>query len=140
MVDKVGLGIIGTGQIGKHHIRRYKDIPEANIVAVCDLRKDEAERVAQEYGIAHVYTDYKELLKREDITSVDVCLHNRFHAPVTIDALEAGKNVYCEKPMSWAYSEARRMAEAARRTGKMLHIQLSTLYSIECRAAKRLIE
>jgi len=140
MVDKVGLGIIGTGQIGKHHIRRYKEIPEANIVAVCDLRKDEAERVAQEYGIPHVYSDYKELLKREDITSVDVCLHNRFHAPMTIDALEAGKNVYCEKPMSWAYSEAKRMVEAARRTGKMLHIQLSTLYSIECRAAKRLIE
>jgi predicted dehydrogenase len=140
MSDRVRIGMIGVGQIGKFHIARYKDVPEAEIVAVADLRKDEASRVAQENGIPSVYTDFRELLAREDIASVDVCLHNRLHAPVTIAALEAGKNVYCEKPMSWLYADAKSMLEAAKRTGRMLHIQLSTIYEPEARAAKRIIQ
>ena len=140
MTDKVRVGIIGVGQIGKQHIRKYANVPEAEIVAVADVRQDEANHVAQENGIPSVYVDYRELLQRDDIDSVDVCLHNRLHAPVTIDALEAGKNVYCEKPMSWAYGEAKRMADTAQRTGRMLHIQLSTLYQPEARAAQRIIQ
>jgi predicted dehydrogenase len=140
MSDKVRIGIIGVGQIGKHHINQYKEVPEAEIVAVADIRADEAARVAQEHSIPSVYTDYRELLARDDVQAVDVCLHNRLHAPVTIAALEAGKNVYCEKPMSWVYAEAKAMYDTARRVGKMLHIQLATLYSPEARAAKRLIE
>jgi predicted dehydrogenase len=140
MTKKVRLGIIGTGQIGKVHIRRYQEVPDAEIVAVADLRGDEARRVANEYGIPHVYTDYHELLARDDIDSVDVCLHNRLHKPVTVDALTAGKNVYCEKPMSWTYRDAKDMYDAAKALGRMLHIQLGTIYSPEARAAKRLID
>lgn len=139
-MEQVSLGIIGVGQIGKSHLRKYKEIPEAKIVAIADIREDEAQRVAQEFGIPNVYTDYHDLLKRDDITSVDVCLHNRFHAPVTLDALDAGKNVYCEKPMSWTYAEAKRMYDAAQALGRKLHIQLSTIYEPACRAAKRLID
>jgi len=140
MADKVRLGIIGTGQIGKAHIRSYQEIPGAEIVAVVDIREDEAQRVAKEYGIPSVYTDYHEMLKRDDIDSVDVCLHNRLHMPVTVDALNAGKNVYCEKPMSWIYQDAKKMYDTARKLGRMLHIQLGTLYSPNARAAKRLID
>ena len=139
-MEKVRIGIIGTGQIGKAHLQNYAPIDEAEVVAVADLREDEARRVADEYGIPSVYTDYHELLARDDIDSVDVCLHNRLHMPVTVDALEAGKNVYCEKPMSWTYPEAQTMYDAAQRTGQMLHIQLSTLYSPETRATKKLID
>lgn len=147
MSDQVRIGMIGVGQIGKRHVQGYlgepggpKAIPDANIVAICDVNEAEARRVAELYGVKDVYTDYKELLKRDDIQSVDVALHNRFHMPVTVDALEAGKNVYCEKPMSWAYREAVRMYETAKATGKMLHIQLGTLYATEAKAAKRLID
>jgi predicted dehydrogenase len=70
---------------------------------------------------------------------VDVCLHNNFHAPVTIAALEAGKHVYCEKPMAGAYVDAVAMLEAARACGKKLSIQLATLYSKETKVAKKLI-
>ena len=140
MSEKVRIGIIGTGIIGKQHVQQYKDVPEAEVVAVCDIRPDEANRVAQLNNIPLVYTDYRELLKRDDIDSIDVCVHNWLHAPVAIAALEAGKNVYCEKPMSWRYNDAKAMYEAAQRTGKMLHVQLSTIYSPEARAAKRLID
>src|SRR5574338_937621 len=140
MRDKVRIGIIGTGQIAKYHLQQYAKIPEAEIVAVCDIREDEMQRVAQQYQVTHTYTDYRELLKREDIDSVDVCLHNFLHAPVTIEALEAGKHVYCEKPMSWTYGESKAMVEAARQTGKMLHIQLASIFQKETRAARRLLD
>jgi len=140
MADKVRLGIIGTGQIGKHHLNQYREIPEAEVVAVADLRAEEAAQVARQHNVPHVYTDYRELLARDDLDAVDVCLHNRLHAPVTIAALEAGKHVYCEKPMAATFAEAKAMYEAAQRTGKKLHIQLSTLYTPETRAAQRIIE
>lgn len=140
MRDKVRIGIIGTGQIAKAHLNRYSQIPEAEIVAVCDIREDEMQRVAQKYNVANTYADYHELLKREDIDSVDVCVHNFLHAPITIDALEAGKNVYCEKPMSWTYTESKEMYEAAQRTGKMLHVQLSSIFTKETKAARRLMD
>ena len=140
MAETVRLGIIGTGQIGKVHIKRYQEIPEADIVAVADIREDEARRVAQQYSIPHVYTSYHDLLARDDIDSVDVCLHNRLHRPVTVDALKAGKNVFCEKPMSWVYKDARTMYDTAKELGRMLHIQLTTLHQPACRAAKRLID
>lgn len=80
------------------------------------------------------------LLKRDDIEAVDVCLHNNFHAPMSIAAMEAGKHVYCEKPIAGSYRDGAAMLKAARATGKMLHIQLSTLYTQETKAAKILID
>jgi len=139
MKDKIRIGIIGVGQIGKQHVRKYADVPEAEIVAIAELREDEAARVAQENGIPSYTTDYHDLLARDDIDSIDVCVHNHWHAPLTIDALEAGKNVYCEKPISWVYADARKMVETAHRLGRMLHIQMMTIYEPEARAAKRLI-
>jgi predicted dehydrogenase len=140
MGSKVRVGVIGTGQIGKYHVRRYSEMADVELVALCDIRKDEVERVAQQYKVPHTYGDYKELLKRDDLDAVDICLHNWLHSRVTIDVLESGRHAYCEKPMSWTYPQAKAMYEAAQRTGKMLHIQLGTLYKPETRAAKRLLD
>jgi predicted dehydrogenase len=140
MAKRIRAGIIGTGMIGKHHIRRYKDIAEVDLVAVADLRLDEAKRVAQENGIPNVFRDYRKLLAMDEIDVVDVCLPNKLHCPVTCDALRAGKHVYCEKPMANSGAEARKMLETARKEGRKLSVQLGTLFSPEARAAKRVIE
>ena len=140
MAKKLKVGIIGTGIIGKAHIRRYMEMDkDVEIVAVADLDREEADRVAKANNIPKVFTDYKELLKIDEIASVDVCLPNFLHSPVTIAALEADKNVYCEKPMARNAEEAQAMYDAAKRTGKMLAIQLSGLFSLEARAAKQII-
>jgi predicted dehydrogenase len=73
---------------------------------VADINEEEAVRVADEHDIPHVYTDFRELLARDDIEAVDVCLHNNLHMPATVAAVEAGKHVYCEKPMAGAYCDA----------------------------------
>ncbi|MEW6356733.1 MAG: Gfo/Idh/MocA family oxidoreductase [Planctomycetota bacterium] len=139
MAGKVKLGIIGVGQIGKSHIKRYSEIPDAQIVAVADINEEEAKRVAAANNIPHVFTNFHDLLKMDEIVAVDVCLHNNFHAPITIHALEAGKDVYCEKPMAGAYIDAKQMYDTAKRLKRKLSIQLSTLFAIETKAAKRLI-
>ncbi|MGQ9730158.1 MAG: Gfo/Idh/MocA family protein [Candidatus Zipacnadales bacterium] len=140
MADRIRCGIIGTGMIGKTHINRYKEVAEAEVIAVCDIREEEAQRVAQTNNIPYVFTNYKELLKLEEIDVVDVCLPNALHCPVTCDALKAGKHVYCEKPMANSAAEARKMLRTAQETGKTLAIQLGTLFSGEAHAAKRVID
>jgi predicted dehydrogenase len=150
MSDEVKIGIIGTGQIGKSHIGRYlgkrmgrwslPPVPGMELAAVCDINEEEARRVADENDIPRALTDFRELLADDDIVAVDVCLHNNLHAPVSIAAMEAGKHVYCEKPLAGSYADAERMVQTAKETGRMLSMQLGSLFSKETRAAKRLIE
>jgi predicted dehydrogenase len=137
---KVRIGIVGAGQIGKHHIENYKKIPEVEIVAVADINIEEAKRVSEVNGIPYVYTDFRKLLERDDIEAVDVCLHNNLHMPVTIAALESGKHVYCEKPMAGSYCDAADMMETSTKTNKKLSIQLATLFTNETKVAKILID
>jgi predicted dehydrogenase len=140
MMKSMRLGIIGVGQIGKLHLGKYAKIAGAEMVAAADVDETELKRVAQEFEIPHTYTDFRELLKRDDIVAVDVCLHNNLHSPVTVAALRAGKNVYCEKPMAGSYVDAVTMYEAARECDRKLSIQLATLFSKETKAAKRFID
>jgi len=137
---KQNIGIIGVGQIGKSHLEAYSKLEGVQIVAAADVNEPELQRVADMYGIPHTYTDFRKLLERDDLDAVDVCLHNNFHAPVTIAALQAGKHVYCEKPIAGSYADGKAMLDAAKASGKMLHIQLATLYQKETKAAKHLIE
>ncbi len=139
-MDKVRIGFVGVGQIAKSHLEQYKKIEGAEIVAACDVDEQELGRVCEKYAIPNRCTDFRELIKRDDIDAVDVCLHNNLHAPVTIEALRAGKHVYCEKPIAGSYRDGEAMVKAAKETGRKLHIQLGTLYSKEAKAAKRLIE
>ena len=139
-MDQIRLGMIGVGQIGKKHIGKYNEIEGAKIVAVADLDEAEAQRVATENSIPNVYTDFRRLLARDDIDAVDVCLHNNYHMPVSVEALRAGKHVYCEKPMAGSYSDAQEMYEVARTVGRKLSIQLVSLFSTETRVARTLIE
>ncbi|AJS57252.1 Gfo/Idh/MocA family protein [Paenibacillus sp. IHBB 10380] len=139
-METIKIGIIGIGQIGKMHIQQYQSITGVEIVAVCDLNEAEARLVAEQYKIPHVYTDFRSLLERDDLVAVDVCLHNNFHAPVTIAALQAGKNVYCEKPIAGTYFDGQQMVATAEASGKHLHIQLDTLFQKETKAAKALID
>lgn len=119
------IGIIGCGGIANgKHMPALKTVDGVEMVAFCDIIKERAEKAAKEFGTpdAKVYEDYKELLKDESIDIVHVCTPNRSHSFITIDSLEAGKHVMCEKPMAKTYEEAKAMCEAAERTGKKLSI------------------
>ncbi|HOJ09813.1 MAG TPA: Gfo/Idh/MocA family oxidoreductase, partial [Clostridiales bacterium] len=106
------------------HMPSLRKLSNVEMVAFCDIVKERAEEAAQKYGTkdASVYTDYKELLKDSSIDVVHVCTPNKSHGFITVDALEAGKHVMCEKPMAKTSEDAKKMLEAAKRTGKKLTI------------------
>jgi predicted dehydrogenase len=134
------IGIIGVGQVGKYHLDAYQEIEDAEVVAIADIDEEEATRVSQVYGVPHVYTDFRELLRRDDVEAVDVCVHNNLHMPVTVAALEAGKHVFCEKPMAGTYRDAEVMHQTAQELERKLSIQIRNLFFKETKAAKTLID
>ena len=139
-MSEARIGFIGVGQIAKNHLKRYAEIEGVNIVAAADIDEPELERVCDTYQIEHRYTDFHKMLERDDLDAIDVCLHNNYHAPATIAAFETGHHVYCEKPIAGTYADGKSMVDAAKAAGKMLHIQLATLYINETKAAKTLID
>lgn len=123
---KFQIGIIGCGGIanGKHMPALKKLSAECEMVAFCDIIPERAEKAKEQFGTqdAAVYTDYRELLNDPEIDVVHVCTPNKSHAPISIAAMEAGKDVMCEKPMAKTAADAERMLEAAKRTGRKLTI------------------
>jgi UDP-N-acetyl-2-amino-2-deoxyglucuronate dehydrogenase len=112
----LGVGIIGAGGIVRRHAYAYRSLPElAKFVAVADIDESRAAAAKREHGCQDAYTDYRELLKRDDIQVVSVCTPPNVHAPIVIDALAAGKHVLCEKPISRTLEEADRTIQAADR-------------------------
>ena len=108
-VKKLKAGIVGCGGIANgKHMPQIKLIPEVSMVAFCDIIVSKAEKAAKEFGEkgAKVYTDYKELIADKAIDVVYVLTPNKSHSFITVDALNAGKHVMCEKPMAKTYKEA----------------------------------
>ncbi|GIO23842.1 Gfo/Idh/MocA family protein [Oceanobacillus sp. J11TS1] len=135
----LNIAVIGCGSIAKHrHLPEYAQNEQVNIAAVCDIVPERAEAAADKYH-AKAYTDYKTLLKEENIDAVSVCLPNYLHAPVSIDALNAGVHVLCEKPMATSAEEADSMIEAAERNGKKLMIGHNQRFVASHQKARELI-
>ncbi len=142
-MDKVRIGIIGCGGIANaKHMPSLKKLPQVEMVAFCDIIEERAVKAAKEYGIegATVHTDYKELLARKDIDVVHVLTPNKQHSFITVDALEAGKHVMCEKPMAINSAEARKMLDAAKRTGKKLTIGYQSRFRQDSMFLKKVCE
>ncbi len=122
---KIRIGVIGCGGIANgKHMPAHKANPHSQLVAFCDIVEEKAVKAAEKFGEegSKVYTDYKELLKDESIEAVLVLTHNSEHCRITVDALNAGKHVMCEKPMAMNYEEAKKMIEARDKSGKVLTI------------------
>lgn len=134
-------GIIGAGFITvRGHVPGYRAAGCVDVAALCDVNEQRARTVAQELGIPRVYTDYREMLSKEDLDIVSVCSPNCFHAQMTIDALAAGAHVLCEKPMALAYADACSMMETARKAGRSLTVGFHNRFRPDMAAAKAIID
>ena len=137
------IGIIGCGGIAtQKHMPALSKLKNVELVAFCDIIEERAQKACKNFGTAEakVYTDYKELLKDETIEVIHVCTPNRSHSFISIDAMEAGKHVMCEKPMAKTSEEALAMVEAAKRTGKKLTIGYQNRYREDSMYLKRACE
>lgn len=139
MTNILKVGVIGCGSIArKRHLIEYAKHPNVEIVAVCDIKEERVKEMAEEYS-AKPYTDYKELLKDNAIDVISVCLPNYLHAPVSIDSLNVGKHVLCEKPMAISRKEAEQMVEAAQKNNKKLMIAHNQRFVPSHHKAKEMI-
>jgi len=133
------IGIIGCGSIARvRHAKEYFENPNTVITALYDPVAERAETIAAEYG-GKVYGSCESLIQ-SDVDAVSVCSSNQTHAPITIDALKAGKHVLCEKPMATTMEDCHRMVDAAKQHGKRLMIAYyQTLTEAHARA-KRILD
>lgn len=122
MKDKLKIGIIGVGGIACAHIDAYLKNPDVELYAFCDINEERLKFMGEKYGITRLYTDRNEMLALPELDAVSVCTWNNGHAPCTIDALNAGKHVLCEKPMCISVEDAEAMKAAAEKNGKLLMI------------------
>ena len=139
MERKTRIGIIGTGGIARAHVRSYAQIPEAQIVAVCDVVPGRAAAFATTQGLdARAFDDPSGLLA-QDLDAVSVCTPNVAHHSATVAALQAGKHVLVEKPLAVTYAHAREMVDVARSTGRILSVGFQSRYDQNINLAKRVV-
>lgn len=122
------VGIIGTGLISQFQAAAYKGVPNAKIVAVCDINQPLAQQKAAEWGADKVFTDYIELLRQDDIDAVEILLPHQLHKEVVIASAEAHKQVSVMKPMALNSKDAKEMTAAARRAGVTFNISENYLF------------
>jgi myo-inositol 2-dehydrogenase/D-chiro-inositol 1-dehydrogenase len=100
-MEKLNLAVIGVGRMGSVHVRNLvQHIPAANLIAICDIRLDVAQRVADELGIREVIYDYRQLLADQRVEAVLIAASTDVHAEMVADAARAGKHIFCEKPLA----------------------------------------
>lgn len=168
MVERIKVGAIGTGGIFVGaHLQAYPEIPEAQLVALCDVDKkslqnalsafqkvyrkraeraeeegdkETYERIKEDIDRIKVYSSYEEMLGKEDLDLVDICTPPKYHAPAAVAALNAGVHVMCEKPMARNWLECLDVIEAVERSGKFYQHNENWIYDPVWYTAKKVID
>jgi predicted dehydrogenase len=142
--DRINIGCIGVGGRGsgvmRWAIETGKNSRPAQVVAVCDVYRKRVNK-AKETSQAELATlDYREVIARKDIDAVIIATPDHWHAPIAIEAMKAGKDVYCEKPMTRTVEEAKKFYEAAKATNRVVQIGSQTTSSDQWWKARKAIE
>ena len=126
--QKASLGIIGTGSRGRFHLANLLVDPAAEVVALCDDYEPHLDEAAAMCPGAKRYADYRKLLEDKEVEGVLICTPLSFHARMTVDALSAGKHVFCEKAMAHSPEELRSMLDAWKAGNRVLMVGQQRLY------------
>lgn len=119
MKREIGIGIIGAGFARSTQIPGFRACPGARVVAIASRHRENAERVAREFGIEQAAADWREVVERADVDLISIVTPPATHAEMALAALDAGKAVLCEKPMAMNADEADRMRQRASATGRL---------------------
>ena len=139
--DKIRIALIGSGIIGHYDADTAMKVPGIELVAVCDLYKGRLERAKEKWGKDIFITrDYREILSRKDIDAVLICTSDHWHDRISIDAMNAGKHVYCEKPMVHHIEEGQAVIDTQKKTGKVFQVGSQVASSVLTAEAKKIYE
>ena len=133
------VAIIGAGGMLEHHASGFLTA-DAEIVAIADVNPESAAKAAEQYDVPVVFDNPETMLQESDCDAVSIIVPNKFHAPLAIDCLAAGKHVFCEKPPAMNAAEVRQMIAAAEASGKRLMFNFNNRARPESYAMRELIE
>ncbi|MCS6953798.1 MAG: Gfo/Idh/MocA family oxidoreductase [Bryobacterales bacterium] len=122
--DRIGLGVIGAGERGRFVMSQFQQSAEVDVVAVCDVYGEQLDRAKQKAPNARSFHDHRKLLELREVDVVLVATPDHWHAATTLDALEAGKDVYVEKPLTLRIEEGPALVRAARVGGRICQVGL----------------
>lgn len=140
-MKKLRVAVIGTGGIAKVcHLPALSDMKNVEIAALCDIKVEKAQELAQIYNVANVYTNYQDVLNIEGLDAVDICTPNYLHSIIAIDALNKGLHVFCEKPDAISTDAVLNMKKASERNNKTLMVMRNNRYWESSKFLKKYIE
>jgi predicted dehydrogenase len=146
-MKSLGVGLIGTGYMGKCHALAWNavaavfgDVPRPRLAILAETSQDLAEKKAGELGFERATGDWRRLVNDPEIDVVSITTPNAFHPDMAIAALEAGKHVWCEKPMATRLADAERMLEAARASGKVAVLGYNYIQNPIMRLIRRILD
>ncbi len=141
MSRRINLAVIGTGRMGSVHARNVaRLIPQANLVALCDIRPEVAQAVADEIGVERVVTDYHELLADPTVEAVLIAASTPAHAAIIKDAAAAGKHIFCEKPLALDLNEIEEALQAVEKAGVKLQIGFNRRFDKSFRRVRQIVK
>ncbi len=140
MTRKVNVALIGTGRMGSVHVANVAHaVPEANLVALCDIRLDVAQQIASQHCISRVVEDYHELLADPDIEAVMIITSTPTHAMIIKDAALAGKHIFCEKPIALDIPSIHEALAAVEQAGVKLQVGFNRRFDKSFRQVRELV-
>ena len=139
-MDTIRFGLVGAGQIADISAGEINDHKQGTVVAAHDLSSDRLEELASKHNIAHSFATSEELFACEEVDAVYIAVPNKFHAPLAIQALQAGKHVILEKPFAMNLPEAEKVAAVARSSGKCFTLGMNLRFFEEVQRIRSLIE
>lgn len=140
-MEKAKIGVVGVGWVSQvFHLPILTKFPDVEVVAVCDKDRSRAAMIAERFGIQRAYTDYQQMLAAEDIQAVDICTPTDLHKEIAIASLDAGKDVFIEKPIARTYEEAVAVDEAARRSKRKVMVGMNSRFRPDTMVLRSFLE
>jgi myo-inositol 2-dehydrogenase/D-chiro-inositol 1-dehydrogenase len=141
MTRKIKIAVIGTGRMGSVHCRNIaRSIPEADLVAVCDIRLEVAQAVADELGVKRVVKDYHELLTDPEIEAILIASSTDTHAFMMKDVAAAGKHIFCEKPLALELEKIDEALAEVKKAGVKLQVGFNRRFDKSLRQVKAIVD
>ena len=140
-MEKLKIGVIGLGWVSQiFHLPTLKKLGDVEITAICDRDKSKAKYIGEKFGIGKIYTDYEDMLSKEDLNAVDICTPTDSHKNISIAALQKGLDVFVEKPIARHYAEALEISETAIKSKRKLMVGMNNRFRPDMMMLKSIIE
>jgi predicted dehydrogenase len=139
MSEVVRVGVIGCGGISHGHMSNMKLLPQFHLRATMDIVEDAAKSACKEFGADYYTTDLNRVLKDPEIDAVYICTHHNTHVPIGIKAANAGKHIFCEKPLALTIEECDQMVNTVKATGVKFMVGFHLRFAPLCKTAKEIV-